>query len=84
MATGHFSNSVRFLDLGLVHYNFYDKYMWKKCPSSIRCRDSNPRPSERESLPITTRSELPPIHFFLPLFNKVALPVKLFGFRVEV
>ena len=56
----------------------------EKGPSSIRCRDLNPRPSERESLPITTRSELPPIHFFLPLFNKVALPVKLFGFRVEV
>ena len=33
----------------------------EKCPSSIRCRDSNPRPSERESLPITTRPGLPPI-----------------------
>ena len=37
------------------HYNFYNKY-----PSSIRCLDSNPRPSERESLPITTRPGLPP------------------------
>ena len=32
----------------------------KKCPSSIRHRDSNPRPSERESPPITTRPGLPP------------------------
>ena len=32
----------------------------KKCPSSIRCRDSNPRPLERESIPITTRPGLPP------------------------
>ena len=32
----------------------------KKCPSSIRCRDSNPRPMERESIPITTRPGLPP------------------------
>ena len=42
------------------HYNFYNKYMRKKCPSSIRCRDSNPRPSKRESLPFTTRPGLPP------------------------
>ena len=27
----------------------------KKCPSSIRCWDSNSRPLEHESLPITTR-----------------------------
>ena len=40
-------------------YNFYNKYV-RKCPSSIRCRDSNPPPSERQSLPITTRPGLPP------------------------
>ena len=34
------------------------------CPSSIRCRDSNPRPLERESPPITTRPGLPPISIF--------------------
>ena len=27
----------------------------EKCPSSIQCRDLNPLPSERNSLPITTR-----------------------------
>ena len=32
----------------------------EKCPSSIQCRDSNPRPPEREPLPITTRPGLPP------------------------
>ena len=32
----------------------------EKCPSSIRCRDSNPRPLKRESLPFTTRPGLPP------------------------
>ena len=31
----------------------------KKCPSSIRCLDSNSRPLEHESLPITTRPGLP-------------------------
>ena len=31
----------------------------EKCPSSKWCWDSNPRPSERESLPITTRLGLP-------------------------
>ena len=30
-----------------------------KCPSSIRCRDSNPRPFEHESSPKTTRPGLP-------------------------
>ena len=33
----------------------------KQCPFSIQCRDSNPWPLERESLPITTRPGLPPI-----------------------
>ena len=32
----------------------------KKCPSSIRRRDSNPRPLDREPPPITTRPGLPP------------------------
>ena len=41
------------------HYNFYNK-IYEKCPSSIQCRDSNPRPLKRESLPITTRPGLPP------------------------
>ena len=35
------------------------------CPSSIRHRDSNPRPSERESPPITTRPGLPPNSTYL-------------------
>ena len=30
------------------------------CPSSIRCWDSNPRPLNHESSPITTRPGLPP------------------------
>ena len=46
------------------HYNFYNKYV-KKCPSSIWCRDSNPRPSDRESLPKTTRPGHPPFTFSL-------------------
>ena len=36
----------------------------KKCPSSIRCWDSNSRPLEHESPPITTRPGLPPETFF--------------------
>ena len=42
--------------LSNTHYNSYNKYMWKMlCPSSIRCWDSNPRPSEYESPFITNR-----------------------------
>ena len=48
------------------HYKFLQQIYVKKCPSSIRCRDSNPRPLERESPPITTRPGLPP-QSFLPL-----------------
>ena len=35
--------------------------IYVKNVSSIRCRDSNPRPSEHESPPITTRPGLPPL-----------------------
>ena len=41
----------------------------KKCPSSIRHRDSNPRPSEHESLPITTRPGLPPQAILMLMFS---------------
>ena len=41
------------------HYKFLQQIYVKKCPSSIRCWDLNPRPFERESLPITTRPGLP-------------------------
>ena len=34
---------------------FLQQIYVKKCPSCIQCRDSNPWPSLRESLPITTR-----------------------------
>ena len=37
----------------------------KKCPSSIRCQDSNSRPLEHEPPPITTRPGLPPIVVWL-------------------
>ena len=42
------------------HYKFLQQIYVKKCPSSLRCRDSNPRPSDRESPPQTTRLGLPP------------------------
>ena len=40
----------------------------KKCPSSMWWRDSNSRPLEHESPPITTRPGLPPCqpNFFIP------------------
>ena len=47
-----------------VFSNKHDKFLQqiyvKKCPYSIRCRDSNPQPLKRESPPITTRPGLPP------------------------
>ena len=46
----------------------------EKCPSSIWCWDSNPRPSGDESPPITTRPGLPPKpgpSFKLTIFDKL-------------
>ena len=40
---------------------FLQQIYVKKCPSSIQYQKSNPWPSERESLPITTRPGLPPV-----------------------
>ena len=40
------------------HYKFLQQIYVKKCASSIWCWDSNPRPLECESHPITTRPEL--------------------------
>ena len=40
------------------HYKFLQQIYVKKCPSSIWCWDSNPRPLERESPPITRACRL--------------------------
>ena len=40
-------------------FQFLQQINMKKCPSSIWCQDSNPRLSEHESPPITTRPGLP-------------------------
>ena len=42
-----------FLVFSNKHY-YFTTNICKKCPSSIWFRDSNPRLSERESIPITT------------------------------
>ena len=52
--------------------NFTTNLYVKKCPSSIRCWDSNPGPLENESPPITTSPGLPPMGIiFVCLFCKV-------------
>ena len=73
--------------------NFYNKFV-KKCPSSIRCRDLNPRPSGRESLPITTRPDYPNlvwspnlINFFCLKFDEIdifLLLLRVFWWRALV
>ena len=57
--------TIRFFNPGLFLFSVFSNKQYnfttnicEKCPSSIRCRDSNPRPSEHESLPITTRPGL--------------------------
>ena len=46
---------VYFWSFQTTSLQFLQQIYVKKCPSSIQCRDSNPWPSLRESLPITTR-----------------------------
>ena len=47
----------------------------KKCPSSIRCWDSNSRPLEHEPPPITTRPGLPPgTSIFVPPLSPGCVP----------
>ena len=48
---GLFKQTIQFLQQIYVN----------KCPSNIRYQESIPRPTERESLPITTRPGLPPL-----------------------
>ena len=40
---------------------FLTRSQYEKCHVHVQCRDSNPRPLDHESSPITTRPELPPI-----------------------
>ena len=63
----NWANSGLFFVLFSVFFKqtlqFLQQINVKKCPSSIRRRDSNPRPFEHESSPITTRPGLPPNSF---------------------
>ena len=60
----NWANSGLFFVLFSVFFKqtlqFLQQINVKKCPSSLRRRDSNPRPFEHESSPITTRPGLPP------------------------
>ena len=54
----------------IKQYNFYNN-ICEKSPSSVRYRDSNPRPLEHESPTITARPGLPPkITYFLHTIKK--------------
>ena len=55
--------SLLSFNFGLLRTNIITNFttnICEKCSSSIQCWDSNPRPSEHESPPITTRPGLPP------------------------
>ena len=54
------------------HFKFLQQIYVKKCPSRIWCRDSNPRPLECESPPITTRPGLPSKDIFLTTISPIA------------
>ena len=52
---------------------------WEKCPSSIQCRDLNPRPSEHDTPPITTRPGLPPLRFLSSIPFDVESKMKVYN-----
>ena len=58
-------------DLFYIYFVFSNtlqilQHQFEKCPSSIRCQDSNSQPLELESPPITTRPGLPAKFIILP------------------
>ena len=60
---GHLRPLFRLFLSFQTNFTIFTTNKCEKCPSSIRCWDSNPRPSEYESPPITTRPGLPPNRF---------------------
>ena len=58
---------------------FLQQIYVKKCPSSIRCWDLNPQPSERESPPITTRPGLRPMRLY---YERGSITVRLTSVRL--
>ena len=66
---------VYFRSFSNKQYNFYNQCEnMSKCPSSIWHRDSNPRPYELESSPITTRPGLPKRAFLQHTFIRSLTP----------
>ena len=60
------------------HYDFDTKSTWKmSCPSSIQCQDSNSRPLEHESSPITTRPRLLPLLWYFIIEITILLWTKV-------
>ena len=57
--------SFSFIFVFKKHITILTTNKCKKCPSSIWCRDSNSRPLEHESAPITTRPGFPPKNDFM-------------------
>ena len=54
------TNLIFFVYFRLFKHPNFKTIICEKRQSSIRCWDSNPRPSDHESPPITTRPGLPP------------------------
>ena len=59
-----------------TNFTIFTTNKCEKCPSSIRRRESNPQPLERESLPITTRW-LPPSAYLKVILRKSKIPTPL-------
>ena len=68
---GLFYNS--FSVFSIKHHYSFTTYKCEKCPSSIQCRDSNPRPSEHESPLITTRPGFVKLGFVSQLWQLATL-----------
>ena len=67
---GHPGLSLVYFHLFKKTLQFFTKNTCEKCPSSLRCWDLNPQPSEHESPLITIRTRLPRhFHFSLSLFH---------------
>ena len=72
-----------------IHFTFFTTNKCEKCPSSIQCWDSNSKPLEHKSPPITTRPGLfnvGPMYasYYLQLKNIIRTDLYLQPFYYDV
>ena len=78
-----FPASFSFIFIFSKNITIFTTKICEKCPSSIRCWDSNPRHSVHESPPITTRPGQYSLSFCTACVLPICMPTYLLGVGVS-